>query len=162
MTDFFLLLKLTGAGDELQGIKRGIMEMADVIVINKADGENIKSAQKAKVEFQRALHLFPPKESDWTPKTTTCSALKNEGIEAIWEIVKEYLNLTKENGYFENKRDEQNKFWLYQTIEEQLKTEFYGNPKIKKELPKILKDIETHKITPFEAAKKLFKLKTNS
>jgi LAO/AO transport system kinase len=162
MTDFFLLLKLAGAGDELQGIKRGIMEMADVIVINKADGENIKAAKQAKVEFQRALHLFPPKESDWTPKTTTCSALKNEGIEAIWEIVEEYLNLTKENGYFENKRDEQNKFWLYQTIEEQLKTEFYGNPKIKKELPKILKEIEAHKTTPFEAAKKLFKLKSNS
>jgi LAO/AO transport system kinase len=162
MTDFFLLLKLSGAGDELQGIKRGIMEMADVIVINKADGENIKAAKQAKVEFQRALHLFPPKESDWTPKTTTCSALKNEGIEAIWEIIEEYLSLTKENGYFEHKRDEQNKFWLYQTIEEQLKTDFYTHPKIKKELPKILKEIEAQKTTPFEAAKKLFKLKTNS
>src|SRR5690606_25980045 len=158
MTDFFLLLKLAGAGDELQGIKRGIMEMADVIVINKADGENIKAARQAKVEFQRALHLFPPKESNWAPKTTTCSALKNEGIEAIWEIVEDYVNLTRENGYFEYKRDEQNKFWLYQTIEEQLKTEFYGNPKIKKELPKILKEIEAHKTTPFEAAKKLFSL----
>jgi LAO/AO transport system kinase len=162
MTDFFLLLKLAGAGDELQGIKRGIMEMADVIVINKADGENIKPAQKAKVEFQRALHLFPARENGWTPKTTTCSALKNEGIESIWKIVEEYLNLTQENGYFETKRDEQNKFWLYQTIEEQLKSDFYGHPKIKKELPKILKEIEAHKTTPFEAAKKLFKLKTNS
>lgn len=158
MTDFFLLLKLAGAGDELQGIKRGIMEMADVIVINKTDGENIKAAEQAKVEFQRALHLFPPKESEWTPKITTCSALKNEGIEAIWKITEEYVALTKENGYFETKRDEQNKFWLYQTIEEQLKTDFYGNPKIKKELPKILKEIETHKTTPFEAAKKLFNL----
>lgn len=162
MTDFFLLLKLTGAGDELQGIKRGIMEMADVIVINKADGENIKAAQQAKVEFQRALHLFPAKESGWTAKTATCSALKNEGIEAIWDIVEEYAKLTQENGYFEYKRDEQNKFWLYQTIEEQLKTEFYRNSKVKKELPKILKDIESHKTTPFEAAKKLFMLKTNS
>jgi LAO/AO transport system kinase len=162
MTDFFLLLKLAGAGDELQGIKRGIMEMADVIVINKADGENIKPAQKAKVEFQRALHLFPARENGWTPKTTTCSALKNEGIESIWKIVEEYLNLTQENGYFETKRDEQNKFWLYQTIEEQLKSDFYGHPIIKKELPKILKEIEAHKTTPFEAAKKLFKLKTNS
>lgn len=158
MTDFFLLLKLAGAGDELQGIKRGIMEMADVIVINKADGENIKAAKQAKVEFQRALHLFPAKESGWTPKTTTCSSLKNEGIEAIWEIVEEYVSLTQKNGYFENKRDEQNKFWLHQTIEEQLKTDFYGHPKIKKELPKLLKAIETHKTTPFEAAKKLFSL----
>ncbi len=160
MTDFFLLLKLAGAGDELQGIKRGIMEMADVIVINKADGENLKAAKQAKVEFQRALHLFPAKESGWTPKTTTCSALKNEGIEAIWEIIEEYVSLTKANGFFEQERDEQNKFWLHQTIEEKLKTDFYTHPKIKKELPNILRDIETHKTTPFEAAKKLFSLFT--
>ncbi|MCR9183413.1 MAG: methylmalonyl Co-A mutase-associated GTPase MeaB, partial [Flavobacteriaceae bacterium] len=126
MTDFFLLLKLSGAGDELQGIKRGIMEMADVIVINKADGENIKAAQQAKVEFNRALHLFPPKESEWAPKTATCSALKNEGIEEIWTIVEDYINLTKENGFFEHERIEQNKFWLHQTIEEKLKLDFYS------------------------------------
>lgn len=158
MTDFFLLLKLAGAGDELQGIKRGIMEMADLIVINKADGENQKAAKQAKVEFQRALHLFPLKESGWTPKTTTCSALKNEGIESILEIVEEYVQLTKENGFFEHKRDEQNKFWLYQTIEEELKSGFYNHLKIKKELPKLLTAIEEHKTTPFEAAKKLFSL----
>src|SRR5690606_7561207 len=122
MTDFFLLLKLAGAGDELQGIKRGIMEMADSIIINKADGENLKAAKQAKVEFQRALHLFPAKESGWTPKTATCSALKNEGIEAIWEIVSDYITLTKNNEFFDHKRNEQNKFWLHQTIEEQLKT----------------------------------------
>lgn len=162
MTDFFLLLKLAGAGDELQGIKRGIMEMADTIVINKTDGQNIKAAQQAKIEFQRALHLFPPKESGWTPKTTTCSAINNEGMEAIWTIVQEYVTLTKANGFFEHERMEQNKFWLHQTIEEQLKTDFYRNPKIKKELPLILKAIENHKTTPFEAAKKLFKLKTKS
>jgi len=158
MTDFFLLLKLAGAGDELQGIKRGIMEMADAIVINKADGENTKAAQKAKVEFQRALHLFPPKESEWTPKTATCSALKNEGIEDIWTIVEDYINLTKENGFFEHERVEQNKFWLHQTIEEQLKTDFYNHQEIKSELPILLKAIEKHKTTPFEAAEKLFNL----
>ncbi len=158
MTDFFLLLKLAGAGDELQGIKRGIMEMADVIVINKADGENTKAAQQAKVEFQRALHLFPSKESNWTPKTATCSAINNEGIEAIWEIVQGYIKLTKENGFFEHERIEQNKFWLHQTIEEQLKTDFYNHPDIKTELPKLLKALEKHKTTPFEAANKLFKL----
>lgn len=160
MTDFFLLLKLAGAGDELQGIKRGIIEMADAIVINKADGENTKAAQQAKVEFQRALHLFPSKESGWTPKTSTCSALNNEGIEPIWETIQAYVSLTKENGYFENKRVEQNKFWLHQTIEEKLKTDFYTNPKIKKELPLLLKDIEKHLTSPFEAAKKLFNLFT--
>tara|TARA_R110002072_G_scaffold117281_5_gene248178 strand:- start:1538 stop:2626 length:1089 start_codon:yes stop_codon:yes gene_type:complete len=158
MTDFFLLLKLAGAGDELQGIKRGIMEMADAIVINKADGENIKAAQQAKVEFQRALHLFPSKESNWTPKTATCSAINNEGIEAIWEFVQGYIKLTKENGFFEYKRIEQNKFWLHQTIEEKLKTVFYTNTLVKKELPKLLKALENHKTSPFEAANKLFKL----
>ncbi|GGD96348.1 methylmalonyl Co-A mutase-associated GTPase MeaB [Planktosalinus lacus] len=158
MTDFFLLLKLAGAGDELQGIKRGIMEMADVIVINKADGENVKAAQQAKVEFNRALHLFPPKESGWTPQTATCSALKNEGIEPIWDIVQAYLKHTKENGYFEHERIQQNKFWLHQTIEEQLKTDFYSHPKIKATLPELLKAIETHTTSPFEAAKQLFSL----
>ncbi len=162
MTDFFLLLKLAGAGDELQGIKRGIMEMADAIVINKADGENIKATHQAKVEFNRALHLFPPKESKWTPKTATCSALKNEGIEEIWTIIEDYVNLTKENGYFEHERIEQNKFWLHQTIEEKLKTDFYSHPKIKAELIKLLKAIEKNKTSPFEAAKKLFELKTKT
>lgn len=162
MTDFFLLLKLAGAGDELQGIKRGIMEMADAIVINKADGENTKAAQLAKVEFQRALHLFPPKDSNWSPKTTTSSAIKNIGIDVIWTIIEEYVTLTKENGFFEQERVKQNKFWLHQTIEEQLKTDFYKNPNIKKELPLLLKAIENHKTTPFEAAKKLFLIKTKS
>ncbi len=162
MVDFFLLLKLAGAGDELQGIKRGIMEMADAIVINKADGQNIKAAQQAKVEFQRALHLFPPKESGWTPKTSTCSAINKDGMDDIWTIVGDYVTLTKVNGFFDHERIEQNKFWLHQTIEEQLKTDFYQNPKIKKELPLVLKAIENHKTTPFEAAKKLFKLKTKS
>lgn len=158
MTDFFLLLKLAGAGDELQGIKRGIMEMADVIVINKADGENVKAAQQAKIEFNRALHLFPPKESGWTPKTVNCSALKNEGIKAIWDIVESYFEHTHNNGYFEHKRVQQNKFWLHQTIEEQLKTDFYSHPKIKAALPELLKAIETHSTSPFEAAKQLFSL----
>lgn len=162
MTDFFLLLKLAGAGDELQGIKRGIMEMADAIVINKADGENTKAAQLAKVEFQRALHLFPPKDSNWSPKTTTSSAINNTGIDVIWTIIEEYVTLTKENGFFEQERVKQNKFWLHQTIEEQLKTDFYKNPNIKKELPLLLKAIENHKTTPFEAAKKLFLIKTKS
>src|SRR5690606_30151690 len=87
MTDFFLLLKLAGAGDELQGIKRGIMEMADAIIINKADGENLKAAKLAKTEFNRALHLYPAKESGWAPKTLLCSAIKNEGISEIWDVI---------------------------------------------------------------------------
>jgi LAO/AO transport system kinase len=152
MTDFFLLLKLAGAGDELQGIKRGIMEMADTIVINKADGENVRAAKLAKVEFNRALHLYPPKESDWTPKTLTCSALQNDGIQEVYDIIAQYFEQTKASDYFQHKRNEQNKFWLLQTIESQLKTDFYSNPKIKEELKTQLKLIEENKTTPFEAA----------
>lgn len=158
MTDFFLLLKLAGAGDELQGIKRGIMEMADSIVINKADGENLKAAKLAKMEFNRALHLYPEKESGWVPKTLLCSALKNEGISEIWEMISYYFETVKGNGYFQQKRKEQNKFWLLQTIESRLKSEFYANPSVKKELQKQLKALDENKTTPFEAAEKLLSL----
>lgn len=159
MTDFFLLLKLAGAGDELQGIKRGIMEMADSIIINKADGENIKAAKLAKTEFNRALHLYPEKESGWAPKTMLCSALKNEGIAEIGETISKYFELVKANGYFQHKRKEQNKFWLMQTIESRLKSEFYSNTSVKKELEKQLKYLDENKTTPFEAAEKLLNLK---
>lgn len=159
MTDFFLLLKLAGAGDELQGIKRGIMEMADSIVINKADGENKKAAKLAKNEFNRALHLYPAKESDWAPKTLLCSALNNEGIAEIWEVVSNYFETTQNNGYFQHKRKEQNKFWLMQTIESRLKSDFYANPSVKEELEKQLKALDENRTTPFEAADKLLKLK---
>ena len=159
MTDFFLLLKLAGAGDELQGIKRGIMEMADSIVINKADGENLKAAKLAKTEFNRALHLYPAKESGWIPKTLLASAIKNEGIAEVWEVISNYFKAVKTNGYFQDKRKEQNKFWLMQTIESRLKSEFYAKPSIKKELEKQLKALDENKTTPFEAAEKLLKLK---
>jgi len=159
MTDFFLLLKLAGAGDELQGIKRGIMEMADAIVINKADGDNLKPAQKAKAEFQRALHLYPAKESGWTPKIFVCSALKNEGLDAIWEMITTYVERTKSNNYFNEKRNEQNKFWLLQTIEERLKSDFYNHAAIKTALKEQLLAIENNETTPFEAANYLLKLR---
>ncbi len=159
MTDFFLLLKLAGAGDELQGIKRGIMEMADSIVINKADGDNLKAAKMAKNEFNRALHLYPPKESGWAPKTLLCSALKNEGIAEIWEVVSNYFEMVKTNGYFNHKRKEQNKFWLMQTIESRLKSEFYANPLVKTELEKQLKALDENRTTPFAAAEKILSFK---
>lgn len=159
MTDFFLLLKLAGAGDELQGIKRGIMEMADSIVINKADGENKKAANLAKNEFNRALHLYPAKESNWAPKTLLCSAINNEGITDIWEVILDYIKTTQNNGYFQHKRMEQNKFWLMQTIESRLKSDFYSNPLVKLELEKQLKALDENKTTPFEAAEELLSLK---
>lgn len=158
MTDFFLLLKLAGAGDELQGIKRGIMEMADAIVINKADGENQKAARLAKAEFNRALHLYPEKESGWSPKTVTASALQNEGIKEVWELISDYISETSENNYFQQKRTEQNKFWLLQTIEARLKSEFYENSSVKKELKKQLLLLDSNKTTPFEAADYLLRL----
>ncbi|SFF57769.1 MULTISPECIES: methylmalonyl Co-A mutase-associated GTPase MeaB [Salegentibacter] len=152
MTDFFLLLKLAGAGDELQGIKRGIIEMADAIVINKADGDNIKAAREAKLEFNRALQLYPSKESGWKPKVALSSALKQTGIDSVWELIKEFEKLGKENGFFLKNRKEQNKFWLLQTINEHLKNRFYQNPVMKNELEIQLKAIENNKITAFAAA----------
>lgn len=159
MTDFFLLLKLAGAGDELQGIKRGIIEMADAIAINKADGDNLKKTKLAKVEFNRALHLYPEKTSNWQPKVTICSAIENKGIDAIWELILEYIKMTTKNNYYNQKRNEQNKFWLIQTIEEQLKSHFFNRSEIKKELKNQLQKIEDNKTTPFAAADYLLKIK---
>lgn len=158
MVDFFLLLKLAGAGDELQGMKRGIIEMADTIAINKADGDNLKQAKIAQENFKRALHLYPQKKSKWQPKVSLCSALKNEGIEAIWQIIMDYVELTTRNNYFNTNRNEQNKFWLIQTIEDQLKFDFFNKPEIAKELEIQLELIEHNKTTPFAAAHYLLKL----
>ncbi|SDR69968.1 methylmalonyl Co-A mutase-associated GTPase MeaB [Christiangramia echinicola] len=158
MTDFFLLLKLAGAGDELQGIKRGIVEMADAIVINKADGDNQKPAREAKLEFNRALHLYPPKESEWKPEVKLCSALYNEGVSDIWQMISTFKKKVDENGYFQHNRLEQNKFWMYQTINDYLKSRFYEDPKIKTALKEQLDLIENNKTTAFAAAKHLLSL----
>lgn len=158
MVDFFLLLKVAGTGDELQGIKRGIIEMADAIVINKADGDNIQKAKIAKTEFNRALHLYPPKESSWQPKVLTCSAIKHNGIAEINNLINAFLQLTKKNGYFVKRRNEQNTFWLKATIDQQLKDAFYNNPIIVKELAKEINNLEKGNTTPFNAAKRLLDL----
>ena len=158
MVDFFLLLKLAGAGDELQGIKRGIIEMADAIIINKADGDNEKNAKIAKVEFNRALHLYPIKDSKWQPKVLTASALHNLGISEIERMIADYISLTKDNNYFQQNRNEQNKHWLLSTIEQQLKENFYQNPLIKKALKEEIDNLENGTTTPFKAAKKLLNI----
>ena len=158
MVDFFLLLQLAGAGDELQGIKRGIIEMADAIVVNKADHGNEKNTKIAQIEFNRALHLYPLKDSKWQPKVLTASAIETIGIDSIDEMIQEYISLTKENGYFKQKRHEQNTFWLLSTIEQQLKDTFYQKPTIKKALSNEIKKLENGKTTPFLAAKKLLRL----
>jgi len=157
MVDFFLLLKISGAGDELQGIKRGIMEMADAIVINKADGDNVAKAKLAKTEFNRALHLFPAKNSGWTPTVSTCSAMENTGIDAVWQTITDYLALTTSNTYFKEKRKEQNQYWMMETINEQLKSNFYNHPEIIKELEANKKAVQNDEISPFAAAQILLK-----
>jgi LAO/AO transport system kinase len=157
MTDFFLLLKLAGAGDELQGIKRGIIEMADAIIINKSDGENVKAAKRAKVEFNRALHMYPAKQNGWFPKVKLASALNNVGIKDVWTMISKYAEIVKSNGFFEDKRANQNQFWLTQTIEDSLKREFYQNETVKAEFPEVLKKIQSQQISPFEAADYLLK-----
>jgi len=158
MVDFFLLLKIAGAGDELQGIKRGIIEMADAIVINKSDVENVKNTKIAKVEFNRALHLYPAKESGWQPKLLTASALKNAGIESIYEMIEEYLTFTKDNDFFNTKRNEQNKFWLLSTIEQNLRDSFFKNSEITVALTQEIDNITKGISTPFASAKKLLNL----
>lgn len=152
MVDFFLLLKISGAGDELQGIKRGIMEMADAIVINKADGDNIKKAKLAKTEFNRALHLFPAKKSSWMPTVSTCSSYTKEGIDDVWKTISDYLELTQSNTYFQEKRKEQNQYWMMETINEQLKNHFYNHPEIIDLLDKNKKAVQNDELSPFAAA----------
>jgi LAO/AO transport system kinase len=153
MVDFFLLIQLAGTGDELQGIKRGIMEMADGIIINKADGDNLKAAELAAAQFRNALHLFPPAESGWTPQVMTYSGFYETGIKAVWDMVYEYIAFVKSSGYFVHKRNEQAKYWMYESINEQLKSGFYQNPEIASLLKQKEQEILSGKISSFIAAK---------
>jgi len=155
MVDFFLLIQLAGTGDELQGIKRGIMEMADGIAINKADGNNVEKAQVARTQFKNALQLFPAPESGWKPEALTCSAVENTGIAEIWDMVERYVKFVRENRFFEHKRNHQSKYWMYETINEQLKTNFYQNAEIKKLLEQEEKRVLNDEESSFIAAKKL-------
>jgi LAO/AO transport system kinase len=158
MVDFFLLLMLAGAGDELQGIKRGIMEMADLIAINKAEGENIKPAERAKREYENALSLFPPSLSKQKTKVVTCSALKGSGIEELWSDIETYIDNIKANNYFNKQRDEQALFWMHETIEYQIKHSFYSHPEVSKKLKSIQEEVQGGKISPFKAANDLLKI----
>lgn len=155
MVDFFLLLMLAGAGDELQGIKRGIMEMADAIAITKADGANRSKAEMAQKEYQKALHLFPPPDSGWSTRVVTCSALHDEGIDRIWETIHEYIRFTRQNGYFIQNRREQAKYWMYESINQILKDHFYQADFIRKMLPQYEKEVLEGRKSSFLAAKQL-------
>jgi LAO/AO transport system kinase len=155
MVDFFLLIQLAGTGDELQGIKRGIMEMADGIVINKADGDNLDRAKLAASQFRNALHLFPTPDSGWEPQVLTYSGFYNLGVKEIWNMIYKYIDFVKDNGYFEYRRNEQSKYWMYESINEWLRNSFYQNPKIEPLMTEKEQMVLQGKLTSFAAAKDL-------
>ncbi|MDP4208482.1 MAG: methylmalonyl Co-A mutase-associated GTPase MeaB [Bacteroidota bacterium] len=155
MVDFFLLLMLAGAGDELQGIKRGIMEMADAIAITKSDSGNLHKAEIAAVQYRNALHLFPKSPSNWTPEVLLSSSVTGFGIDAIWGTVLDYEKMTRENRYFEHRRREQAKYWMYETINEALREHFYHHPNIEPKLSDYEQRVLDDQLSSFMAAKKL-------
>ena len=155
MVDFFLLLMISGAGDELQGIKRGIMEMADMIIINKADGSNVDKAMQAKAQYQSAMHLFPPPASGWAAKVMTVSSTEKTGLSEVWDAIGEYVQTTSSNGYFLSNRREQTGFWMHETIRESLQNNFYSNPEIQSLLADCAKQVADEELSSFVAAKKL-------
>ena len=156
MVDFFLLIQLAGTGDELQGIKRGIMEMADGIIINKCDGNNVEKCQLAASHFRNALHLFPMPESGWLPQVLTYSGFYGIGIKEVWDMVYAYMDFVKKNGYFEHRRAEQAKYWMYESINENLHNSFYQNPTIETMLKAEERSVLAGEKTSFVAAKQLF------
>lgn len=162
MVDFFLLLMLAGAGDELQGIKRGIMEMADTLVINKADGNNLKAAQRAKSQYTSALHLFPPNASGWSPQVLTCSALEGSGMDHIWTTIHSYLEKVQSNGFFQQKREEQSVFWMKEEIAHRLQNSFYSQAKVAEELERLEKKVREGTLSSFTAASQLFNIYRDS
>lgn len=152
MVDFFLLLMLAGAGDELQGIKKGIMEMADTVVITKADGDNRAIAERAVVEYQNALHLFPPNANGWEPRVLTSSALTKQGLVEVWETIQTYAELTKNNGFWLRNRQTQNLDWMHALIAQTLTERFYDNATVKSQLAEITSLVQNEKWLPSQAA----------
>ena len=155
MTDFFLLLMLAGAGDELQGIKRGIMEMADGMLINKADGENLAKARKAKREYQNALHLFPLGESEIAPKVEICSAIEQLNLDKAWEMIELFLNKTNENGYFKKQRKAQLKSWFAKSIEELIQSSLFSSKELTLKIKALETKVADKQVSPTEAAEEV-------
>jgi len=160
MVDFFLVLILAGAGDELQGIKRGVLELADAIAVNKADGENIKNAQKTRKAYEDALHLLTPSSSAWVPPVMTCSALTLDGIEEIWHTVLTHRNQMIESGELAAKRRHQALDWMHYLLEEGLKDWFYSTPQVRQQLPELKRAVEVGETTPTAAVKTLLDIFT--
>ncbi len=155
MVDFFLLLMLAGAGDELQGIKRGIIEMCDGMAINKADGDNIQKANAARVQYENALHLFQPAKSGWTPKVLTCSAISKSGIDQVWGMIGEYREMAQKSGFFEQRRSRQEQQRLHETVMETLKHSFYSDTENIVRIKEAEEMIQNGRLTAYQAAAKL-------
>lgn len=155
MADFFLLIQIAGAGDELQGIKRGIMEMADGIVINKADGDNVDRARLAQAQYRSALHLFPTPPSGWTPEVLTYSGYYELGISEIWDMIDRYFKFVEANGYFERRRREQARYWMYETIDSELRRRFYDDPERAGRIAQAERLVLSNRLSPFAAASQL-------
>lgn len=155
MVDFFLLLMLAGAGDELQGIKKGIMEIADGVVINKADGDNIKNVNRARGECMNALHMFAPNESNWQPKVLTCSSIEKTGLEEIWKMVEHYQERMQESGYFVQNRKYQNVTWFNDRLHRSILDKILENPELKAQMDSLESDISNGKLNPNTALDQL-------
>ncbi|HMA84283.1 MAG TPA: methylmalonyl Co-A mutase-associated GTPase MeaB [Desulfosalsimonadaceae bacterium] len=160
MVDFFLVLILAGAGDELQGIKRGILELADAIAVNKADGENIENAKKTRKQYEDALHLLTPSSSTWVPSVLTCSALTMSGIEEIWHTVLNHRQQMIKSGDLAAKRKRQALDWMQYLLEEGLKEWFYSTPQVRHRLPELKRAVEVGETTPTAAVKTLLDIFT--
>ena len=157
MADFFLLITLAGAGDELQGIKRGVMELADLVAVNKADGTNVDAAERARAEAQNALHFFPASGSGWTPRAVTCSALTGAGISELWALVLEYTELTRGNGWLAASRREQQRRWMQEMIDQALRHRFDAHPAVRGQIAALERDVAEGRTTPFRAARTLLR-----
>ncbi len=155
MVDFFLLIQVAGTGDELQGIKRGIMEISDGIVINKCDGDNVDRCHMAATNFRNALHFFPKPDSGWLPQVLCYSGFYGTGIKEIWDMIYSYIDFVKDNGYFDYRRNEQAKYWMYESINEHLRMNFYNNPLIQQQLEQAEKVVLAGQKTSFVAAQQL-------
>jgi LAO/AO transport system kinase len=155
MVDFFLLITLAGAGDELQGIKRGVMELADLVAVNKADGANVAAAERTRGEAQNALHFFPAAESGWTPRAVTCSAVAGAGIRQLWECVLEYVALTRANGWLGSARREQQRRWMHEIIDQTLRQQFDAHPAVRTRVAALERDVVEGRTTSFRAARML-------
>ncbi len=162
MVDFFLVLMLAGAGDELQGIKKGVLEIADAIVINKADGDNIENARRACKEYEKALHLLRPVSKHWSPPVLTCSALETKGLDEIWQVIRDYCQKLSTAGDFESKRKHQSLDWMWNLVEEGLKDQFYNNPEVRSWLPDFTSKVENGRMMATHAAEKLLYLHRQS